>query len=98
MAARWGVLSAFGIAPASLMAERLSRVALTTGEDRADLAFKGLMSFQKNLANAIGNKQVVIKPNNVAIDSQLSASHAQNLEGILEFLKAIGKTNVLIAE
>jgi uncharacterized protein (DUF362 family) len=75
-----------------------SRVAFTYGEDRAELAFKGLMAFQKDIDRAIGKKQVIIKPNNVAIDNQLSASHAQNLEGILEFLKSIGKTNVLIAE
>ena len=75
-----------------------SRVALTTGEDRADLAFKGLKIFDKQIARAIGNKRVVIKPNNVAIDNQLAASHAQNLEGILEFLQSIGKHNVVIAE
>ena len=42
---------------------------------------------------------MVIKPNNVAIDNQLSATHADAIEGILEFLKSIGKTaNALIAE
>jgi len=75
-----------------------SRVALTHGEDRANLAFEGLRAFRKSIAAAIGNKRVIIKPNNVAIDNQLSASHAANLEGILEFLKSIGKKNVVIAE
>jgi uncharacterized protein (DUF362 family) len=42
---------------------------------------------------------VVIKPNNVAIDIPLSATHADCLEGILEFLKSIGKLeNTVIAE
>jgi uncharacterized protein (DUF362 family) len=42
---------------------------------------------------------VVIKPNNVAIDNQLCATHAGCMEGILEFLKSIGKLeNVVIAE
>ena len=42
---------------------------------------------------------MVIKPNNVAIDNQLSATHADCIEGILEFLKSIGKTgNAMIAE
>jgi uncharacterized protein (DUF362 family) len=75
-----------------------SRVAVTVGEDRADLAFRALKPFAERIARAIGNKRVIIKPNNVAIDNQLSASHAQNLEGILEFLKSIGRTNCVIAE
>jgi len=75
-----------------------SRVALTTGEDRAELAFSGLRRFEKQIAAAIGNKRVIIKPNNVSMDNQLAASHAQNLEGILEFLKSTGKTDVVIAE
>ena len=42
---------------------------------------------------------MVIKPNNVAIDNQLCATHAGCLEGILEFLKSIGKLeNTVIAE
>lgn len=76
-----------------------SRVALTTGEDRADLAFKALEPFAKEVAAAIGERRIIIKPNNVAIDRQLAASDAKNLEGILEFLKSIGKSgNVVIAE
>lgn len=75
-----------------------SRVALTAGEDQADLAFQGLRAFAKEIAAAIGNKRVIIKPNNVAIANQLAASHARNLEGILEFLKAIGKRDAAIAE
>ena len=75
-----------------------SRVALTSGEDRADLAFKSLEPFKKEIADAIGSKRVILKPNNVIIDRPLCASHADNLEGILEFLMSIGKKNVAIAE
>ena len=76
-----------------------SRVAVTTGEDRADLAFQALKPFATQIATAIGNKRVVLKPNNVVIDRPLAASDAKNLEGILEFLKSIGKGgNVVIAE
>lgn len=84
-------------APAT--AQAASRVALTAGADRADLAFKALQPFAKQLAAAIGDRRVVIKPNNVAIDNQLAATHAGQIEGILEFLKSIGKSaNVVIAE
>ena len=76
-----------------------SRVALTSGDDRAANTFEGLKSFQHEIAQAIGNRRVVIKPNNVAIDIQLSATHADSLEGILEFLKSIGKLDgAVIAE
>ncbi len=76
-----------------------SRVALTAGNDRAANTFQGLKAFQHDIARAIGNRRVVIKPNNVAIDIQLSATHADCLEGILEFLKSIGKFDgTVIAE
>ena len=48
---------------------------------------------------AIGKKRVVIKPNNVSINIPLASTHADTLEGVLEFLKSIGKLeNVIIAE
>jgi len=76
-----------------------SRVAVTAGEDRAGLAFQALKPFSKPIAAAIGGKRVILKPNNVVIDRPLAASDAKNLEGILEFLKSIGKDrNVVIAE
>jgi uncharacterized protein (DUF362 family) len=80
-------------------AKAASRVALTTGNDRADIAFRGLKPFGQEIGRAIGNRRVVIKPNNVAIDIQLSATHADCIEGILEFLKSIGKVDqAVIAE
>ena len=76
-----------------------NRVALFHGDDRADIAFRALEVHEQAVRRAIGNRRVVIKPNNVAIDKQLSATHAGCLEGILEFLKSIGKLqNTVIAE
>jgi uncharacterized protein (DUF362 family) len=76
-----------------------SRVALTAGEDRADIAFKALKTFEKEIAAAIGNKRVVLKPNNVVVAKTLACSDPKNLEGALEFLKSIGKlANTVIAE
>ncbi|NLX95197.1 MAG: DUF362 domain-containing protein [Rhodopirellula sp.] len=76
-----------------------TRVALTSGNDRAANTFEGLKAFQHEIAQAIGNRRVVIKPNNVAIDIQLAATHVDCLEGILEFLKSIGKLDgTVIAE
>ncbi len=77
----------------------LSQVALTYGNNRADLAFRALQPFSKQIKQAIGEKLVVLKPNNVMIDRQLAATHADTLEGVLEFLKSINKiNNVIIAE
>jgi uncharacterized protein (DUF362 family) len=76
-----------------------SRVALFHGDDRADIAFRALKIHERGISRAIGSRRVVIKPNNVAIDKPLCATHAGCLEGILEFLKSIGKLeNTVIAE
>ena len=45
-----------------------SRVVITSGRDRADLIFQGLDHMRTEIARAIGDRLVVIKPNNVAID------------------------------
>lgn len=74
-------------------------VSLTAGDNRADLVFRALKPFSKQLAMAIGERRVVLKPNNVSINIPLCATHVDTLEGILEFLKSIGKhQNVIIAE
>lgn len=76
-----------------------ARVALTSGDNRADLAFRALQPFSKQIAQAIGNRRVVLKPNNVLIDVPLTSTHVDTLEGVLEFLKSIHKLkNVIIAE
>jgi len=77
----------------------ISKVSLTTGDNRADMAFRALQPFSKEIAQAIGKRRVVLKPNNVNINVQLASTHADTLEGVLEFLKSIGKTeNCIIAE
>jgi uncharacterized protein (DUF362 family) len=79
--------------------EKSSKVALTSGDNRADLAFRALQPFSAQIKQAIGNRRVVLKPNNVLIDVPLTSTHADTLEGVLEFLKSIRKLgNVIIAE
>jgi uncharacterized protein (DUF362 family) len=76
-----------------------AQVALTTGDNRGDMVFRALKPFSKEIAQAIGSKRVILKPNNVSIDIPLTSTHVDTLEGILEFLKSIGKDrNVIIAE
>jgi uncharacterized protein (DUF362 family) len=98
-AAAWRLPAAMAAdSPAPARGHFTSSVSLATGDDRANIAFKSLQPFKKQIAAAIGNKRVVLKPNNVIITKPLSASHADNLEGILEFLHSIGKKNIVIAE
>jgi len=74
-------------------------VAITSGDNRADLAFRALQPFSKQIKKAIGSRCVVLKPNNVSTEIPLCATHVDTLEGILEFLKSIRKLdNVIIAE
>ncbi len=75
------------------------RAAISAGDDRTQNIIDSLKPFAREIKDAIGNRPVVIKPNNVAIDVQLCATHVDALTGILEFLKSIGKTeNIAIAE
>lgn len=74
-------------------------VALTTGDNRADMAFRALKPFSREIAQAIGKRRVILKPNIVNINIPLASTHVDTLEGILEFFNSIGKTeNVIIAE
>jgi uncharacterized protein (DUF362 family) len=76
-----------------------AQVSLTTGNDRADMAFRALQPFAEQIKNAIGNRRIVLKVNNVLIYVPLACTHVDTLEGILDFLKSIHKIdNVIIAE
>ena len=76
-----------------------SRVALVTGNNRAEMVFNVLQPFAKEIAQAVGNRRIVIKPNMVEKNIPLCATHKDTIEGILEFFKSINKLeNVVIAE
>lgn len=91
-------LSRLGFAAEAGAGSPASRVTLTHGEDRVDNTFQALKPFAEEIRRAIGDKRVIVKPNNVSTQTPLCATHADCLEGILEFLKSIGKTEVTIAE
>jgi uncharacterized protein (DUF362 family) len=76
-----------------------AKVALTNGDNRTDNIVRALKSIEKEIAASIGNRRIVIKPNNVSTTAQLAATHVEALVGILDFLKSINKLdNVIIAE
>ena len=76
-----------------------TQVSLATGSNRADITFRALQPFSREIAQAAGNKRIVVKPNMVTSTIQLSAVHKDTIEGILEFYKSINKLeNVVISE
>lgn len=93
-------INPFDTFAASASEEKFStRVGLTTGNSRADMTFRALLPFSKEITQAVGNKRIVLKPNFVSTTTPLAATHAETLEGALEFFKSIGKLgNVIIAE
>ncbi|MDR2231896.1 MAG: DUF362 domain-containing protein [Tannerella sp.] len=76
-----------------------AKVSLVTGKNRAEMAFNALQPFAKEIAQAVGNRRIVVKPNMVEINIPLCATHKDTIEGILEFYKSINKLeNVVIGE
>jgi uncharacterized protein (DUF362 family) len=102
LAARWvrAAAAAAPLAPQAAAAAGVrTKVALTNGDHRTDNVARALKSLEKEIAQAIGNRRVVIKPNNVSSNDQLAATHVDALDGICDFLKGIGKLeNAIIAE
>ncbi len=78
-----------------------SRVELRTGKDRREMIFQALKPFAEEVSRAIGDKQVVIKANAglAAPKYARCSSHADQLRGILDFLKEMGyDRQVIITE
>jgi len=89
----------YSISPTGDQEKQRTSVSLTSGENRADMVFRALKPFSNQIKKAIGNRRVVLKPNNVLIYVPLACTHADALEGVLEFLRSINKVNnVIIAE
>ena len=96
MAARYLPLE--GMAQAAPLTTR-SEVAVTYGSDHVDNIFRALQALRKQVAAAIGNRPILIKTNHVSGgNTPLAETPSECVEGILAFLKSIGKTDVTIAE
>jgi uncharacterized protein (DUF362 family) len=87
-----------GAAQATPLTTR-SQVALTRGSDHVDNVFRALQAIKKQVSAAIGSRPVLIKTNHVSGgNTPLAETPCECVEGILEFLKSIGKTDVTVAE
>jgi len=87
-------------AGSNVVTPKKSRVQFVTGTDPREVAYNTLKPFEEEVAKAIGNKQVVIKANvgQVLKDSWLNATDANQLRGILDFLKPIYNRTVIIGD
>ena len=76
-----------------------SQVAVTYGVDHVDNIFRAMQALKSQIAAKIDNRPVLIKVNNVSGgDKPLADTPCECVEGILQFLKSIGKTDVTVAE
>jgi uncharacterized protein (DUF362 family) len=76
-----------------------ARASLVCGGDRADNVYRTLKRIQADVeAGLAGKKRVVIKPNLVSVEKPLAATHADCLEGALEFFTPLVDGEILVAE
>ncbi len=75
-----------------------STVSFVTGSDRREMVYEAMKPFEKEIREGIAGKKVVIKPNFVVNSVPLSATHADAVRGILDFLKPIYKQKIIIGE
>ncbi|MBN1816363.1 MAG: DUF362 domain-containing protein, partial [Sedimentisphaerales bacterium] len=76
-----------------------SNVAMIKGNDRRDITLAALQKIEDEVLAALqGKKRVLIKPNFVATNRPLCATHADAIRAILDFLKPHFKGPILIGE
>ncbi len=76
-----------------------STVSLVHGDDRRKNVYEALAAIDEQIKPKLKSKKyVVIKPNNVATNNQLAATHADALRGILDYLEPRFKGPIIIAE
>jgi uncharacterized protein (DUF362 family) len=88
-----------GSAPAGRAIAGPSKVALVHGDDRRKNVYQALVTIDDQIKAGLRRKKyVLIKPNNVSVTNQLAATHADALNGILDYLEPRFHGPVIIAE
>ncbi|MDP2983454.1 MAG: DUF362 domain-containing protein [Candidatus Latescibacter sp.] len=77
-----------------------STVSFLTGKDRREMIYQSLKPFEREVREAIGDKQVVIKINAGLAKPEYSrcSTHADQIRGIMDFLKPIHDRQIIITE
>ncbi|MBM4128524.1 MAG: DUF362 domain-containing protein [Nitrospira sp.] len=76
----------------------MPKVSLIKGENRREIIKRSLEIIAGDIKNGLKSRQVIIKPNFVSTSIQLASSHVDQMRGILDFLKEVYKSRVIIAE
>jgi len=76
-----------------------SEVSLVKGNDRRDNIFAALKHIEDDImASLEGKKRILVKPNFVSTSIPLSATHADEIRGILDFLRPRWKGPIVVGE
>jgi uncharacterized protein (DUF362 family) len=85
--------------PAALPPAPKSLVALHKGDSRAGNILEVLKRIEPQIREGLAKKKrIIIKPNFVSTETALSATNAECMEGILEFLAPMTQEQIVIAE
>jgi len=75
-----------------------ARVSLVKGSDRRQVIFDSLKLLEEEVFAAIGNKDILIKPNMSVSKNPLAVTHADAVRAVLEFLRPRYKKQIVIGE
>jgi hypothetical protein len=75
-----------------------ARVSLVKGTNRRDMVFKSLKFIEDDVLAAIGDREIMIKPNVVTPINPLGSLHVDAVRGILDFLAPYHKKKIIVGE
>ncbi len=73
-------------------------VTLVKGNDRREIVYQSLKMIEDDVLSSIGDKKILIKPNMVATNYSLCATHPDAVRAILDFLSPHYKKQIIIGE
>lgn len=76
----------------------MAMVSMVKGADRRANIRRSLDLIADEIMEAVGDRQVIIKPNFVSTSIELAATHADHIRGILDFLGSFYKRKIIVAE
>ena len=82
----------------------LSPVAVTSGTDRREILLRGLELMKAEILRAAHGRRILLKPNMVSFNNQfggnpeLSSSHVEQLEIVLDWFHHLGFRDIVVAE
>jgi len=75
-----------------------ARVSLVKGEDHYQIVYQSLKNIENEIAESIGDKTILIKPNMVVENSPSCATDPIAVKAILDFLKPHHNKQIIIGE